>query len=271
MIKSVEKALNILSFMIDEGTNGPISLSRIADACQLNQSTCSHLVDTLCANAFLERISRKDGYILGPMGYRASSRQYYRQELMESALPVMKKLSMRLCEDCTLSTYSHQKLFVPMTVYYHDDGCRFMKLQEGHLYRSAAGRVFMAHMESRQLQDLIARNGYPDLGHWRMSHLDEIDKILAEVRKKGYAAVDKVTGNLSGVACPIFAQGRLQAAVGIYMETERFEGQHLADTIEQTVLSAKSIGRRLENKLAEGDNVVYANSVLYAASAVGEI
>ncbi len=43
MIKSVEKALQILSFMSANATRKPIALGIIAGECGLNASTCAHL------------------------------------------------------------------------------------------------------------------------------------------------------------------------------------------------------------------------------------
>lgn len=258
MIKSVDKALGILSYMIDEGTSAPVSLGAIAGACGLNQSTCAHLVETLCANAFLEKVSRRDGYILGPMGYRISAQQYYRQELIDSALPVMKRLSMGLREDSTLSTFSHSQLFVPLTVFYHDDGCSTMKLKTGNLYRSAAGRVFIAHMTRRQVDALIESVGQPTQEAWRAaSDRAEMDAALAEIRRQGLCAIHRVTDGLSAVSAPIIVGGRVQAAVGVYMQADRFEGEHLEAAKRQTARAAKRVSERLAEKLAGQDNVVY--------------
>lgn len=64
MIRSVEKAMAIVNFVAEQAE--PVSLGRIAAALQCPSATCAHLVETLCAGHYLEKISRKDGYALGP-------------------------------------------------------------------------------------------------------------------------------------------------------------------------------------------------------------
>ena len=65
MIKSVQKALSILTFVAQQDER-PVSLGRIAQGVGLNVATCAHLVETLCEENYLEKVSRREGYIMGP-------------------------------------------------------------------------------------------------------------------------------------------------------------------------------------------------------------
>ena len=257
MIKSVEKALNILSFMVNEGHETPVVLGEIAEACRLNASTCAHLVETLCACAYLEKLSRKDGYILGPMGYCVSSKQYYRQELIQAALPVMRWLCESVKEDVSISTFSSNRLFVPYTLVYHEGGCRQRKFQTGRLYCSSSGRLVMAYMPPHKLERLLETLGMPTPEEWDVPNRAALEAELSLLRSRGVAVYRKVSNKLSAVAAPVLLEGKLQGVVGVYMEDERFEGAHLEDTIEQTVRAAKSISRRLQERLRACEGVVY--------------
>ena len=71
MIKSVKKAMDILTILSNSGET-PISLAELAEKTNLNKSTCSHIVDTMCEELYVERVSRKEGYRLGPWSYMRS-------------------------------------------------------------------------------------------------------------------------------------------------------------------------------------------------------
>ena len=60
MIKSVQKALSILTFVAQQDER-PVSLGRIAQGVGLNVATCAHLVETLCEENYLEKVSRREG------------------------------------------------------------------------------------------------------------------------------------------------------------------------------------------------------------------
>ncbi|HML45444.1 MAG TPA: IclR family transcriptional regulator C-terminal domain-containing protein [Clostridia bacterium] len=257
MIQSVEKALNILSFMVNEGHETPVSLGDIAEACRLNPSTCAHLVETLCACAYLEKLSRKDGYMLGPMGYCVSSKQYYRQELIQAALPVMRSLCESVKEDVSISTFSSNRLFVPYTLLYHEGGCSRRKFQTGRLYCSSSGRLVMAYMSPHKLDGLLESLGMPKPEEWNVSDRAALEAELALLRSRGVAVYRRVSNSISAVAAPVLLEGKLQGVVGVYMEDERFEGAHLEDAIEQTVRGAKAIARRLQERLRACEGTVY--------------
>jgi len=257
VIKSVEKALNILSFMVNEGHEAPVSLGEIAEACRLNPSTCAHLVETLCGCAYLEKLSRKDGYILGPMGYCVSSKQYYRKDLVQAALPVMRWLCESLKEDVSISTFSSDRLFVPYTLMYEEGGCRQRKLQTGRLYRSASGRLVMAYMSPRKLDQLLDRLGMPTPEEWDVPDRPALEAELALLRSRGVSSYRRVSNQLSAVAAPVLLEGKLQGVIGVYMEDERFEGRHLEEATEQTVRAAKAIARRLQERLRACEGAVY--------------
>ena len=105
MIRSVEKAMAIVNFVAEQAE--PVSLGRIAAALQCPSATCAHLVETLCAGHYLEKISRKDGYALGPRMYLNTSGQFYREELVRVAAPVMTQLCRNVSECVSLNCFAN--------------------------------------------------------------------------------------------------------------------------------------------------------------------
>ena len=68
MINSVHKAMNILS-IISDAENKPVTLTEISQKSGINASTCAHIISTLSEDGYVERVSHREGYILGPETY----------------------------------------------------------------------------------------------------------------------------------------------------------------------------------------------------------
>ena len=77
MIQSVKKAMDILT-VLSATPEVPIPLGELAERTNINKSTCAHIVDTLCESFYVERVSRKDGYRLGPWAYMLSRYGHYK-------------------------------------------------------------------------------------------------------------------------------------------------------------------------------------------------
>lgn len=89
MIQSVKKAMDILT-VLSENSDEPIMLSELAEKTGLNKSTCAHIVDTLCESFYVERVSRKEGYRLGPWAYMLSRYGGYHRTLIKISSSVLK-------------------------------------------------------------------------------------------------------------------------------------------------------------------------------------
>ena len=78
MVNSVKKATDILQIL----SNNPgscLTLGAIAQLSGINESTCAHIVSSLCDTFFIERVSRKEGYRLGPWAYMLSRKERYQE------------------------------------------------------------------------------------------------------------------------------------------------------------------------------------------------
>lgn len=121
-------------------------------------------METLCAGHYLEKVSRKDGYALGPRMYLNTSGRFYREELVRVAAPVMTQLCRNVSECVSLNCFANGRMYVLYTVLCQDEGLMRVGLQGGMLYSSAAGRLFLAAMNEREVDAVVQENGLPDGG-----------------------------------------------------------------------------------------------------------
>ena len=62
--------------LLSSTAESPIPLNEIALRTGLNKSTCAHILEIMCDSQYVERISRKDGYRLGPLVLHAFQIRY---------------------------------------------------------------------------------------------------------------------------------------------------------------------------------------------------
>lgn len=247
MIQSVEKALNILDYVSEHGAGTPVRLGRVAEAAGLHPSTCARILATLCAGDYLEKISRTQGYMLGPRAYLLAARRPYRMDLLRVAVPHMLELCGKVQANVSLSAYHRGQLYVAYSAYYEDDGIRRKGTLQGQLYASASGRVILAYMDPMDRQRVFDLRGYPAPGEWAAA-VDRraLDAELSRIRHAGYCVAHPASGDLSAVACPLWSGGgSVREAMGVYMPSTRFEGAVRDKAVYETQLTAYLINRRL--------------------------
>src|SRR3990170_5207242 len=99
MIQVIVRALDILEFVAKHGKE-PVQLIKIAENAELSQPTTANIVKTLVDKNYLERVSRKDGYRLGPAAYHLTGNHSYTQNLVLAAKDLMEELTNHLNETC---------------------------------------------------------------------------------------------------------------------------------------------------------------------------
>lgn len=242
MIESVRKALDILSFVAARDEQ-PVSLSGIAEGVGIPAATCAHLVETLCAANYLEKVSRREGYIMGPQMHINTTQRLYRHRLIEIASPVMMRLCRDLQESVSLSTMSGGRLFVVYTVNYREEHISRIKTLRGQMLGSASGRVFLAHMSEQELADALAACAQEG-----ESAGPDICRQLEDIREKQVCLVRRVRGDNSAISCPVYRRGSLIAAMGTYLPDERMTGEHMNRCVRLCRDAAARLSARLDEE-----------------------
>lgn len=252
MIKSVQKALSILTFVAQQNER-PVSLGRIAQGVDLNVATCAHLVETLCEENYLEKVSRREGYIMGPQMHVNTTRRLYHHRLIELAAPYMARLCRELGDGVSISTMSGDRLYVPYSVNYHPERVSRVKTLPGMLYQSASGRVFLAYMTDGELSLILEKYGLPGDTRWEgVNTRQALEAELEKIRVDGVCLAPRVRDEtISALSCPVFERGVLIAAMGASMPNERFEGEHLDECILKIKRAARHLSAQMTRKSEE--------------------
>lgn len=250
MVQSVRRAADIL--MVIAGASQSVTLEEIARATNLNKSTCAHIVSTLCDAGFVTRISRKEGYCLGPFVYLLTQNRCFKQELIQICSPIMSWLHRRTGETVLLSVmYEGYKLII-----HRIDGRRQLsdvrtKLIKGIVYPTATGRMLMAHMSREELCEIYNRLGPPRGEEWTGVHnLKNMEAALEKIRRDGYVkATDEP--DVVGYACILKSHsGEPVAALGMAVPERLSDDSHLISDLKR---AAQEINRRLSFEEADAE------------------
>ena len=172
-MKSLHKSFYILEYVILQ--NGrKITPSDAAEAVGVNLATCTRIMGELVDRGYLVKVSRKEGYLPGPMTVSLGTRNHPYERLAKAASEPIRLLSEELRCQVNLAVM-HEGRRV-MLCYNLSSGTarpwdRFTF--EDH-WVTATGRLLIASLEDREARKIISSIGvkpYPK---------EELDKIRAD-------------------------------------------------------------------------------------------
>lgn len=243
MIKSVKKAMDILTILSSSGEK-PITLAKLSEQTGLNKSTCAHIVDTMCESFYVERVSRKEGYRLGPWSFMLSRYGSYRNSLVKIATPVLKWLRNRTGASVFISVVCNGRKYIV----FHIDKDNILPMSDGSIIQgymetTATGLVLLAYMNSSTFNSSLSHRTLDEREYLTSP---EFKARLREIRHNGYSMVDVVSQNTKSYAFPVFdSENHVIAALGILYQNE-FDSPEYRDQLLKAGRTASSeISRRM--------------------------
>ncbi len=252
MIQSVDRALSILMVVADQ-RGEPVPLGKIAQAVELNKSTCSHIVDTLCQRGYLCRVSHSSGYILGAYAYYLTRYKSFQKPLISACNPILKWIHRRTGYTAVLATLINSEKFVisyseTENGMLHERG----EVYRGSLYRSATGRVMLANMRPNDLRALVVEIGLPTPEEWPgMDTIQNLERALNRLAQEKIASYPEEEGR-TAFGMYLRTKSADQCAIGISVSHEEPLTQEQITQIHQTLRRAV---REIEHRLRFEDNM----------------
>ena len=243
MVKSVKKAIDILFFLSNDPEK-PATLGAIAKALDINQATCSHLLDTLCDSLMVEHVSRKEGYRLGPSAYLLTRYGRYQESLIEVCTPVIRWVRSQLNATVFLTVVCDGIKYI----IFNEEGNASLDLRKseiikGNIETTASGLLMMAYMGKDALYRVCSRSEDPEQF---MKTLADREAGFSQIRKTGLVHLHDDENNRHTFAFRISDGIKTVASIGIvYPDSE--DCPVTRETVIRTGRSAaKEISRRLQ-------------------------
>lgn len=183
-MKSLKKALNILEFIANHGSQ-PVTPGMAAEKLGLDAATCVRVMQEFTNLGYLVRVSRRIGYIPGPALLTFSDRpQWQYCRLARAAAEPLKNLACKLNTLVNISVLHNDCRYI--LYHYSADGSRDISLQTRYrrdFYTTATGRLLLATLPEKSAGEICAKNEIKDFSGQLIdikSFLDDLKKIARE-------------------------------------------------------------------------------------------
>jgi DNA-binding IclR family transcriptional regulator len=230
--------------------DGPWGVREIAKGVAMNPSTVHRLLGLLEEEGLVRQDDPGGGYGLGTELLRLAWTAAGSHPVRSAALPHMRELAAASGETVTLGLYDpvRQQTCV-LAVVESDAPFRYVSnLHEWRdLYTGASGRAVMAFLPEDERRAIVERTKLAPATEHTITHTDELETVLAEVRARGYASSqeERRLGGV-GIAAPVFgAGGIVLGEVGLSVPTQRFDPDDGPRLARLVLTCAERIGAAL--------------------------
>lgn len=246
MIQVITRALDILEFVAQHGKE-PVQLIKIAENAGLSQPTTANIVKTLVTKNYLEQVGRKTGYRLGVGAYQLTGNLSYNQNLILAAKDLMEELTHQLNETCLLGVLRNNKRYI-LHVVHSDQDLQVRTRTEAEIYYTATGRLLIAYLTQKELDNLIQAIGLPSAEVWPgVQTREALEKALQKIRKEEFVQTLNAK-HIVGFAIPIYKNKQVISSLSVFLPESRFSTTHKEKIFKLMHRTAKKITERLNKE-----------------------
>jgi DNA-binding IclR family transcriptional regulator len=244
MILSVEKAIGILSLFSFERPRWGIS--EMAKALEIPKGTTHNLVRTLSAAGFLRQDPETRRYSLGPRLFTLGTLVAGTLEINQKAAAPAHRLAAETGLICRVAIWDRDAALITLNL--APQYAEAMAAQIGPrvaAYCSAIGRVFLAHMETPDLESYLGEAALTAFTSRTLVSRSGLKRELKMTRERGYALNDQelALGRTSLAVAVLGRGGRPEAAISLTGSPEQVLGKDRERLISRLRATAAEIGR----------------------------
>lgn len=208
-VRAVERVADILDTLQEAAA--PVSLVRLASVTGLPKSSVFRYLATLEARGYVDRDPESGDFTLG---LALPTHQQRFATLAARARPVLERLRDRFGETVNLGVLDGERVLYLEIV----ESPKTMRLaahpgDRDFVHSTAVGRAFAAELPEDEVRRILAAAGMPALTPRTITGVDELLRVLEDVRKQGYALDDEE--NEEGARCVAVAIPGARVPTGI--------------------------------------------------------
>lgn len=217
MIQAVHKAALLLEVLAARYPDS-VLLQELSDKTGIEKSTCIHILNTLIEDKLAERLGRAR-YSLGIGCFHLTRSGRFDKERLAICRPVLRWLRDKTDATAMIAEIRNGTKY---TVEYFEGGKPILgsdhDILEDDIYRTATGRMILAHMSERDKQDVVWRHGLPKAPQWKnFADFAALDHALAYIRNSPWITVWNrgEKGYYIGYAMPLYDGKTVFGALGL--------------------------------------------------------
>lgn len=190
-IQSISRALDVLETLAQAGTE--VTLSEISERTGLNISTCHHILATLQDRGYVSQNPRGRGYFLGNRILELSSSRLRQFNLVDIAMPDLRRLNQETRESVHLAVMQGLEL----TTLAQLDSLEAIRVGSGAqgktnaAHATATGKAILAWLPETEIARVIAEKGLTRFTDRTLTSIADLLEDLRLVRRNGYSLDDE--------------------------------------------------------------------------------
>jgi len=214
---AVDRALDIVELLA--ACEKELSLSEILASLSIPRQSLIRILNTLCDRGIVDRAGKRGFYRLGMKLLYLGTRLQDKIRLRSVARPIMQDLAERTRKSVELSTLDRDQLVLIEQVEGTEGIRLYTRIGSAYPYfhAVAVGKIYLAHMEPGKRQKVLDTIGLPPVTEHTITHMDQLEQELMEIRKIGYAFEDQeLRKGVRRIASPIYDHhNQLVGCVGV--------------------------------------------------------
>ena len=245
--QTVQRALDILQIFIDH--KGEPSIADITKASGLSAGTVYRILSVLRKNGYIINGGSRGKYLIGTKFLEFGNIIKNTLKIEDIARPFMQKLQKQINESVHISRIHGYEMSY-LEIIHSSQVLRIVPVigVGAPLHCTAAGKVFLAHLERSDLRKLLRKGkGLQSFTNNTITDVDELKTQLDRVREDG-VAVDReeCVPGVTDIAAPIMdSDGKLAACIGAFVPSPRATEEKIASLIPMVKSCALEISRAL--------------------------
>jgi DNA-binding IclR family transcriptional regulator len=243
-VQSVDRAVAILEILARDGEAGVTEVARELD---VHKSTASRLLAALDRRELVTQDTARGKFRLGVGIVRLAGAASARLDVVQESRPVCRALAQQVGETVNLAILSgRDALYLdqvagPAALSPHN-----WAGQRIPLHATSDGKVLLAYLPAAELSEYLTPP-LPRFTKHTMTAIDEFPRLLAEVRRRGFAtAVEELEAGLTAIAAPVRnAEGKVIASVSASGPSFRIPADRIPALAAAVRRAADEVSRRL--------------------------
>lgn len=258
MIKVLGKAFRALELLNE---NGELGVNDLAEALEQKVPAMYQILRTMISLGYVER-SAAGAYALGDKIRSLTYPDLKRSRSAEIADVYSTQLSSDIRE-CVVVGILHRgaKYLIAHSIY---NRTLMVATEPTHwlsVYDKPTSRVLLAHASEKELEVVLAKNGLPGDDWPGVTTRDQLAQALRKLREQPYVMQTRSQGQVVELAAPVFGpDGRVWAALGVYLPAARFEDERRDFVVERLLQTAEDMGQALSVTGPSPEGAVDANT-----------
>lgn len=243
MIKVLDKTFALLERVTLLSGEKPCRINELAADLDINAATCARILRELCEAGYLTRISRADGYTVGPRTLVLGGLANYHERIMGKIRPVVDRISAEYHASVLYAELSGTEKYI----LYHRNHSRCMNIRMKDVsshehFQTATGLVFLAFSPDREKLLKVCTKRSPDLWFSKGKPESFLNRIAAD---GGFVHLKEHEGQ-GIMAFPVWENDRLAGVLGSSAEIEYFDDSKAGNRLVTAVRNgAKEITKSI--------------------------